>query len=152
MDRREMLKVATGGLMLAAAGNTAFAAEKTKQPAVHQHSHVQNKYQSLIDAAADSVKKGHACLSHGLYMLSEREYKEMAICAMRVSDMVAACTAIGQLATYNSPNLIKMAKVVMDICKDCEKECRKFEKEEVICKQTADSCVTCFKECRKITG
>jgi Cys-rich four helix bundle protein (predicted Tat secretion target) len=152
MDRREMLKVATGGLILAAAGNTAFAAEKTKQPAVHKHSHAQNKYQSLIDAAADSVKNGQACLSHGLYMLSEREYKEMAICAMRVSDMVAACTALGQLATYNSPNLIKMAKVVMDICKDCEKECRKFEKEEEICKKTADSCVNCFNECRKITA
>src|SRR3989338_2110073 len=116
MDRREMLKVATGGLMLAAAGNTVFAAEKTKQPAVHQHTHHgPNKYQSLIDAAADSVKKGQACLSHGLYMLSEREYREMAICAMRVSDMVAACTAIGQLATYNSPNLIKIPNIVMDI-------------------------------------
>lgn len=151
MDRREMLKVATGGLMLAAAGNTVFAADKPKQAAVHQHSHHgPNKYQSLIDAAADSVKKGQACLSHGLYMLSEREYKEMAICAMRVNDMVAACTALGQLANYNSPNLIKMAKVVMDICKDCEKECRKFKDEE-ICVQTADSCVVCFNECKKIT-
>lgn len=148
MDRREMLKVATGGLMLAAAGNTVFAAEKTK-PA-HQHVHG-NKYQGLIDAAADSVKKGQACMSHGLEMLSQREYKEMAICAMRVSDMVAACTAIGQLASNNSPNLVKMAKVVMDVCKDCEKECRKFEKEEEICKQTADSCVVCFNECKKVT-
>ena len=152
MDRREMLKVATGGLMLAAAGNTVFAAEKAKEPAVHKHvHHGPHKYQSLIDAAADSVKKGQACLSHGLYMLSEREYKEMAICAMRVNDMVAACTALGQLANYNSPNLIKMAKVVMDICKDCEKECRKFKDEE-ICVQTADSCVTCFNECKKITA
>ncbi|MDD5300271.1 MAG: four-helix bundle copper-binding protein [Gallionella sp.] len=152
MDRREMLKVTTGGLILAAAGSTVFAAEKTKQPAAHQHQHEANKNQGLIDAAADSVKKGQACLGHGLWMLSQREYKDMAVCAMRVSDMVAACTAIEQLASYNSPNLVKMARVVMDICKDCEKECRKFEKDEEICKQTADSCVTCFNECKKIAA
>jgi Cys-rich four helix bundle protein (predicted Tat secretion target) len=148
MDRREMLKVATGGLMLAAAGSTAFAAEKTKQPAVHQHAHGK-KYQSLIDAASDSVKKGQACLSHGLEIFSQGENKGMAICAMRVSDMVAACTAIGLLANNNSPQLTKMAKVVMDICKDCEKECLKFADEE-ICKQTAESCAVCFNECKKI--
>lgn len=150
MDRREMLKVAAGGLMLAAAGNTAFAAEKTKQPAIHQHAQGK-KYQGLIDAASDSVKKGQACLSHGLEIFSQGENKGMAICAMRVSDMIAACAAIGQLASNNSPNLIKMAKVVMDICKDCETECRKFKDEE-ICIQTADSCVTCFNECKKITA
>ena len=152
MDRREMLKVAAGGMMLAAAGNAAFAAESTKQPAGHQHTHGANKNKSLIDAAADSVKKGQACLSHSLEMLSQREYKEMAVCAMRVSDMVAACSAIEQLANNNSPNLPKMAKVVMDICTDCETECRTFEKEEEICKQTADSCVTCFNECKKISA
>ena len=150
MDRREMLKATAGGLMLAAAGNTVFAAETAKQPAAHQHTNGANKNQSLIDAAADSVKKGQACLGHGLEMLSQAENKGMAICAMRVNDMVAACTAIEQLASYNSPHLPKMAKVVMDVCKDCEKECRKFEKEEEICKQTADSCVTCFNEWKKI--
>lgn len=149
MDRREMLKGAAGGLLLAAAGNAVFAAEN-KQPAGHQHTHGANKNQSLIDAAADSVKKGQACLSHGLEMLSQREYKEMAVCAMRVSDMVAACNAIELLASNNSPHLPKMAKVVMDICQDCEKECRKFEKEEEICKATADSCIVCFNECKKI--
>ncbi len=153
MDRREILKGAAAGLMLAAAGNAAFAAEDAKhQHTGHQHAHGANKNQSLIDAAADSVKKGHACLSHGLEMLSQREYKEMAVCAMRVSDMVAACTAIERLASSNSPHLPKMAKVVMDICKDCEKECRKFEKEEEICKITADSCVTCYNECKKIAA
>ena len=150
MDRREMLKVAAGGIVLAAAGNAAFAAEKAKQPAIHQHAHGK-KYQSLIDAAADSVKKGQACMSHGLEIFSQGENKGMAICAMRVSDMIAACSAIGQLANNNSPQLPKMAKVVMDICKDCEKECLKFVDEE-ICKQTAESCVVCFNECKKIAA
>jgi len=55
MDRREMLKVATGGMMLAAAGNAVFAAE---DHAGHQRTHGPGKKnQSLIDAAADSVKR-----------------------------------------------------------------------------------------------
>jgi len=155
MDRREMLKVATGGIMLAAAGNAAFAAESAKQPAGHEHMHGMhgsgNKNQSLVDAAADSVKKGQACLHHCIESLSQGD-KELGKCAMVVNDMIAACVAIEQLANYNSPHLARMAKVVMDICQDCEKECRKFEKEEEICKQTADSCVTCFNECKKIAA
>lgn len=150
MERRELLKVAAGGLMLAAAGNAAFAADDAKhQHTVHKHT---QKNQSLIDAAANGVKLGQACLQHSLEMLSQGENKGMAVCAMRVSDMIAACAAIEQLANYNSPHLPKMAKVVMDICKDCEKECRKFEKEMEICKITADACVTCFNECKKIAA
>jgi len=156
MDRREMLKGTVGGLMLAAAGNTVFAAESAKQPAGHEHMHDMHgsgkKNQSLIDAAADCMKKGQACLSHGIHLWSQGENKGMAICAMRVNEMIAACAAIEQLASYNSAHLVKMAKVVMDICKDCEKECRKFEKEHEPCRQAADSCDACFNECKKITG
>ncbi|MDP2761090.1 MAG: four-helix bundle copper-binding protein [Sideroxyarcus sp.] len=153
MDRREMLKAATGGIMLAATGNAVFAAE---DHAGHQHMHDMhgsgNKNQGLIDAAADCVKKGHACLNHGIQLWSEGENKGMAICAMRVNEMIAACAAIEQLAGNNSAHLVNMAKVVMDVCKDCEKECRKFEKEHEPCRQAADSCDACFKECKKITG
>ena len=152
MDRREMLKVATGGLMLAAAGNAVFAAENAEhQHAEHQHTHGSSKNQSLIDAASDSIKKGQACLSHGLELLSQGENKEMAICAMRVNDMLAACAAIEQLASNNSPHLPKMASVAMNICHDCEEECRKFKDEEA-CKNTAESCAACYKECKKIAA
>jgi len=155
MDRREMLKVATGGLMLAAAGNAVFAAEGAKQPAGHEHMHDMpasgKKNQSLIDAAADSVKKGQACLQHCIESLSQGD-KELGKCAMVVNDMIAACAAIEQLANYNSPHLSKMAKVVMDICQDCEKECRKFDKKHEVCKTSADSCAVCFNECKKIAA
>lgn len=149
MDRREMLKVATGGMMLAAAGNAVFAAEH--QHAGHQHMPAAGKNQSLIDAAADSVKKGQACLQHCIESLSQGD-KELGKCAMVVNDMIAACVAIEQLANFNSPHLAKMAKVAMDICQDCEKECRKFEKKHEVCKVSADSCAACFNECKKIAA
>lgn len=150
MDRREVLKGTIGGLMLAAAGNTAFAGHTDHSQ--HMQGMNMNKNQSLIDTATDCVKKGHACLSHGIHLWTQGENKGMAICAMRVSEMIAACEAIEQLALSDSAHLVKMAKVVMDICQDCEKECRKFEKEHVQCKQAADSCDACYKECKKLTG
>jgi len=141
--------------MLAAAGNAVFAAENTKQPTDHQHMHDMpgsgNKNQSLIDAAADSVKKGQACLQHCIESLSQGD-KELGKCAMVVNDMIAACVAIEQLANYNSPHLAKMARVAMDICRDCEDECRKFEKKHQVCKASADSCAVCFNECKKIAA
>ena len=156
MDRREMLKVAlkgaAGGMMLASAGNAVFAAE---DHAGHEHMHDMhgsgNKNQSLIDAASDSVKKGQACLKHCIESLSQGD-KELGKCAMVVNDMMAACVAIEQLANYNSPHVPKMAKVAMDVCQDCEKECRKFEKKHEVCKVSADSFAACFNECKKIAA
>jgi len=154
MDRREMLKVATGGIMLAA-GNAVFAAEGAKQPTGHEHMHNMhgsgNKNQGLIDAAADSVKKGQACLQHCIESLSQGD-KELGKCATSVNDMLAACVAIEQLASYNSPHLVKMAKVAMDICRDCEVECRKFANKHQVCKDSADACAACLNECGKIAA
>ena len=155
MDRREMLKGAAAGLMFAAAGNTAFAAESVKQHADHEHMHDMHapgkKNQGVVDAASDSVKKGQACLQHCIESLSQGD-KELGKCAMVVNDMIAACVAIEQLANYNSPHLAKMARVAMDICQDCEKECRKFDKKHEVCRVSADACATCFNECKKIAA
>lgn len=148
-----MLKVTAGGMMLAAAGNSVFAAENAKhQHTSHQHAHSSgNKNQSLIDAASESVKQGHACLNHCIEALSQGD-TSLGECAMVVNDMLAACVAIGQLASYNSPHLGKMARVAMEICEDCEKECRKFANVHDVCKASADACAACYSECKKIAA
>jgi len=153
VDRREMLKVAAGGVMLAATGNSAFAAESAKhQHAGHQHMATSgNENQSLIDAASESVKRGQACLNHCIEALSHGD-TELGKCAMLVNDMLAACVAIEQLANYNSPHLAKMAGVAMEICRDCEAECRKFEKVHDVCRSSAEACKACFNECKKIAA
>jgi Cys-rich four helix bundle protein (predicted Tat secretion target) len=152
MDRREMLKAAAGGMVLAAAGNSVFAAEGAKHPAGHEHMHDMGaapKNKSLINAAADSVRDGQACLQHCIVSLGQGD-TDLARCAVVVNDMLAACVAVEQLANYNSPHLAKMAKVAMDICQDCEKECRKFADKHDVCKASADSCLSCYNECKKI--
>lgn len=152
MNRREMLKNAAAGVMLAAAG-AVLAEEKMEHHhhADHDHMHGGEKYQKLIDAAADSIKKGQICLQHCIDALSQGD-KELGKCAMVVNDMLAACVAVQQLASYNSPHLPKMAKVASAICRDCEDECRKFEKKHEVCKASAEACAACYKECDKISA
>ena len=92
---------------------------------------------------------GEACIGHCLELLGQGE-KEMAECAKSVEQMMSACNMLRQLATWNSLYVPRMAKVVMDICKDCEDACRKHEKMHETCRKCADSCADCYKECAKV--
>lgn len=105
----------------------------------------------LIDAAADCVKTGEACVAHCVTVLSEGE-KEMAACQATVLETLAICAALQQLANLNSPHLAKVAAVARDICKDCETECRKHESKHSICKDCGDACAACAKQCETVTA
>jgi hypothetical protein len=43
------------------------------------------------------------------------------------------------------------AKVVAQLCADCQKECEKFP-DVAECKTCGDSCKTCAEECRKVAA
>ncbi len=66
--------------------------------------------------------------------------------------MNAACTGLARLAALNSDHLPAYAKVCLEICKDCEAECRKHEKTHAICKACAESCKACIAECEKVAA
>lgn len=143
MDRREML-LGTAAVALAAAGNMAFAEGHD-----HQHMHHAAKNQGLIDAAFDCVQKGQVCIRHCLDLLGQGD-REMAACAISVNQLLAVCGTLGTLADYQSGHLAKMAQVAMDVCRECEDECRKHAKKHVECKDCADACAACLKECKQI--
>jgi Cys-rich four helix bundle protein (predicted Tat secretion target) len=134
----------TAAVALAAAGNMAFAEGHD-----HQHMHHGMKNQGLIDATFYCVQKGQACIRHCLELLGQGD-KEMAACAISVNQMLAVCTSLGQLAGYESKHLAKMAKVAMDVCRECEDECRKHAKKHQECADCADACAACLKECKQI--
>ena len=140
MERREMM-TAAGALALAAVTANAIAAGE------HDHHHMGSKNQALIDAAGDCAAKGDACLAHCLVLLGEGD-KVMAACAQSVNQTIAVCSALQRLAAQNSPYLGRFAKLAIDVCADCEKECRKHEKKHAECKACADSCAECIKQCK----
>ena len=108
-----------------------------------------SKYQSLIEATGDCISKGEVCLAHCLMMLADGN-SEMAVCAKTVNQTLAICRALQSLAAQGSPLTAALAKVAVDACLDCEKECRKHEDEHQACKACREACSECVKQCKAI--
>lgn len=151
MNRRELL---LGAVAMAAAGavGKAMAAEHEHNHdhagMAHDHSSAPNA--KLIAAAADCMTKANLCLQHCLVSLGKGE-KELAACAQSSSQVISMCNALLEMAAANSKYLPKLAKLAMEVCKDCEEECKKTEKHPE-CKACKEACVACYEECKKIAA
>jgi len=149
MNRRELLGVAVGGASLAIAANNALADEHDHMEHMDHAAHAHLQHAKLSEAARNCVSTGDLCMSHCLALFTMGD-NSTAACAKSVYQMSAMCEALARLASANSEHLPALAKVCHESCLDCEKECRKHEKEHVICKTCADSCAACADECKKI--
>jgi len=145
MNRRELL---IGAAALAAAATTQQALAAGHDHAAMHHGHAMNN--RLIEAAADCVSKAQLCLQHCLVSLGRGE-TDLAACARSSSQVEAICSALQSLAASNAKQLPQLARVAMDICKECEEECKKTEKHPE-CKACKEACAACYEECRKIAA
>ena len=152
MNRRDVF-ANSGAVLLAAAGSAVFAQDATHDHSAHAahsaHMHG-GPNQGLIAAASDCSAKGQACVAHCLVLLADGD-KVMAACAQSVSQTIALCNALESLAAQQAPLTAALAKVTLDACQACEKECRKHEQHPQ-CKACAESCVACIKECKALLG
>ena len=64
--------------------------------------------------------------------------------------MVIMCNALTAMASHESPYLKRLARVCIDVCRTCAKECRKHADKHPECKACLEGCEECIKECRKI--
>jgi Cys-rich four helix bundle protein (predicted Tat secretion target) len=112
------------------------------------HHHTGHPNQGLIESSAHCLMAGQACQQHCIELLGKGE-KEMAPCMASTMEMLAACQALQQLASHKSKHLGKMARLTLDICLQCEEECRKHEKKHQVCRDCAEACAACAKECKK---
>ena len=146
MNRRELL-LGTAAAVAAASASSVFAGEHD----AHEHHHeASTRNTGLIAAAADCALKAQVCMQHCLDLLGQGD-KSMAACAKSASQAQALCNALQNLAAGESKRLPQLAKVAMDVCKDCEAECKKTEQHPE-CKACGESCVACYEECRKIAA
>lgn len=141
MDRRTLL---LSGVALAGA-----AMVGTANAMDHAHHHDAPVNGGLATAAADCVQTGQICLNHCLELLAQGD-KEMASCAKSVSQMLALCGAVQQLANQNSKLLAKLAAVALAACEQCQEECKKHADKHEACKACGESCAACIKECKKL--
>ena len=137
-------------LLGAAAVATTVASSAAFSATGHEH-HKMNSNTDLIDTALDCIKTGQACNDHCIDLVKGGD-TSIAECMSTVSEMLAACAALSQLASYKSKHLPALAKVCLAVCEDCEKECQKHEDKHAECKACADSCRDCIKACKKVAA
>lgn len=144
-SRRNVLLGATAVAAAASMGMSGSA------NAAMDHSHhmmhaIPADRQKVIDASLDCVKAGQECVQHCIDMFKMKD-TSMAVCADTVQEMLATCNALSQLASYDSKHLKDFAKICINVCKDCKKECDVHADKHSACKACAESCDDCIKAC-----
>lgn len=153
MNRRELI-LGAATLFAAATSSKAFAGEHDKMEMPmsgdmsHHHHHQTARNDKLLAAVSDCILKANICLQHCIVLMGQGD-KDMAACAKSSSQVLALCNALQQLAAGESKYLPQLAKVAMDVCKECEDECKKTDKHPE-CKACGESCAACYKECKAI--
>jgi len=148
ISRRDVL-AASGALVVAGAAGTASAAGTMDHSAHMMDGTLKN--QAAIDASLDCVRKGNLCLDHCLELFRAND-TSVAECATQVNQMLPMCETLAKLAMADSKHLKQLARVCIETCADCEKECRKHEDKHAACKACAESCAACIKACKKLVG
>jgi Cys-rich four helix bundle protein (predicted Tat secretion target) len=146
MNRREMLASA-GILSTVMLSGISFADDK-KSGSISK-----DKLKKVTDAAFDCIKKGEACTSHCLDMIAGGD-TSMKNCLPTLANMMAACTAISKIASYDSakPETIKhLATVCADLCKDCSDACKVHAEHHAVCKTCMEACNKCADACTEVS-
>lgn len=141
INRREVL------LAMGAAATAAYAGSATAAMAGHDHSKHKPQHDDVLNATNDCTDKGQRCIAHCLVSFVEGD-TELAVCASKVHEMQAICTAFSYLLASNSEYSKEYSKICITACDDCEKECRKHD-EHFECKDCGDACAALVKAIKK---
>jgi len=141
MNRREVvLAGATGMAFVAsaeAAAATTVATFKIDKP--------------LLNAATHCAQVAEVCQAHCQQSLATGDTM-LKDCSRSVAQLLPICEALASLTAQASGYLPQYAKLALQVCQDCEKECRKHEKHHDFCKECADACAACAKECQRVAA
>lgn len=152
-EERRKLIIGAGVLGAAVAlGNSPLAglASAAEAPKTEAPKKASGKRGAMIEAIRGCVSAGDECLAHCLDSFKAGD-TAMAECAASVTQMLAFCEAHGKLVSLDSKYVKELCQLAINICGDCEKECRKHEKHPP-CKACADACNACIAECKKHIG
>jgi Cys-rich four helix bundle protein (predicted Tat secretion target) len=150
MNRREVLARAAVLSSVMISG-ISFADEKKSEKAATVG---KDKLKKVTDAAFDCLKKGEACTSHCLDMIAAGD-TSMKNCLSPLANMMAACTAISKIASYDTakPEVIKnLALACADLCKDCSDACKVHAGHHPVCKNCMEACDKCAEACTALTA
>ena len=169
VTRRQVLSSgAASGFVLAAAVAAADPASGQEEHKHHDMEHMEHmdhaagaseqnahdhnapaKHKALIDSAFACLNHGEICINHCLTTLSTGD-TSLKDCMRSVSVMMPMCAALARAGALEASRLKDIAKVCIDICADCETECKKHAEHHAACKACGQSCADCIAECKKV--
>jgi Cys-rich four helix bundle protein (predicted Tat secretion target) len=139
MDRRLFIVTAGAAALIGTAAG----------PAASQERQDASLRQAVVDACADCMKTGEACLAMCNEML-RHGMTDVAECHARVVDMLAMCEAMGSMAAANAspPTRLKaLAALCADTCRDCARACEPQAARHAECKTCMDDAAACAQAC-----
>jgi Cys-rich four helix bundle protein (predicted Tat secretion target) len=136
--------VLAGAAALSALGTAARAEDATPADGAARR-------QALVDAALDCVNRGSVCMTHCVTMLSNGD-TSLKDCMRTISSLLPVCEALARMAAIDARHLRDIALLAIDVCGDCEEQCRRHAHHHAQCKNCADACLVCIKQCKKVTA
>lgn len=154
LDRKKFL-MASAGVVATALLSGLDAAENSKDAGKkdeHQHHHQSgSKNAALVAAANDCVGKAEICVNHCIESFRAKD-TSLIECMASVREMIPLCQGLSALAAYESAYLKDYAKICIQACESCIKECDKHAQHHQACADCAASCKKCIEECKKVLG
>jgi Cys-rich four helix bundle protein (predicted Tat secretion target) len=154
VSRRRLLGASVGAGValstLAAISSPAKAADEHAGHGDHTLAHDEAvHYQPVIDAALACINRGEVCMDHCFKLLGEGD-TSLKNCVRTVSAMLPMCVGLARFAALDAPRLKELARFCIDVCADCETECRKHQDHHASCRACADSCADCITACKAL--
>ncbi len=144
------LTVAATGLLVATEAVAQAAGGAAGGHDHHQHAgHDGARHKALIDVALKCVGSGEVCLDHCYKLLGTGD-TSLKDCVRTVSAMLPMCAALIRFAALDASRLKELAKLCIDVCADCETECKKHQEHHALCRACAESCAECIGACKKL--
>lgn len=153
LDRKNFLLASAGVVATAMVSNLNGAESKDKgsENAHKHHHHSAAKYAALVAAANDCVGKAEICVNHCIESIKGKDLA-LVDCLSSVREMIPLCQGLSALAAYESKYLQSYAKICIQACEACIKECKKHADKHQFCADCAESCKKCIEECKKIAA
>lgn len=142
-SRRNLLKGLLATSAVVAAGPVLAATDHS-----HHHHQMSKINKALVNIANECAQHGDECIDHCIELFKSGD-TSVAKCAETVNEMIVMCRALAKMGTYQSEQLVAIAKICIDVCQVCADECGKHTK-HAQCKACEQSCLECIEECKKI--
>lgn len=135
-SRRRLIQTLSS---VAAAGMIAVPIVANADGHGHKHHHGVQGDNAIVDAVAECIKTGNACIDHCIMRLADKD-TSLAGCLETTRAMVPVLEATLVLASSQSKHLSKLIVAAVAVTKDCRAECKIHAEHHAECKACLAAC------------